>query len=115
MEEVNETALTELVDETVGIQESTFDYSDVTPEEESELKSFKLEKNVIDHAIIVIKGRHLKRAQEIYSKNGIGKFQKWVEEEYKMSFSMAHNYKRAYEVLENNNLLDETSNGWMNE
>ena len=105
MENINETALTELVDETVGLQESTFDYSDVSEEEKSELQNMKLEKNVVTHTVIVITGRHLKRAQEIYSKNGTGKYKKWVEEEYGMNFSTAKRYLQAYNVLLQNNLL----------
>lgn len=64
--EANEMSLTELVNET--LQETTFDYSDVTPEDKDTLVRIKLRKGVIIHATIVEIGGDLKVAQAIYAK-----------------------------------------------
>ena len=100
VEEENEMALTNLVNET--LQETTFDYSDVTPEDKDTLVRIKLRKGVIIHNTIVEIGGDLKEAQAIYSHNGSGKFMRWVEEEYGMSFTTADRYMRAYDVLVQN-------------
>ena len=104
MEETNETALTELVDETVGLQESNFDYSDVSEEEKIILQGFKRKKGIRTYAFIIETGSDLKEAQSIYSKYGNGKFTKWVEEEYGMGVRMAEKYIEVYNSLSKNEL-----------
>lgn len=99
-EETNEMSLTELINET--LQKTTFDYGDVTPEDRDTLVRIKLRKGVIIHNTIVEIGGDLKVAQKIYSKKGNGKFTKWVEEEYGMSYVMAKKYISAYDVLVQN-------------
>lgn len=99
MKEINENALIENITE--EIQESKFDYSDVTEEEKEKLLEIKMRKGVIIQGFIITIGKDLLEAQKIYSKNGNGKFSKWVEEEYGIARTSAFNYIKAYEVWNN--------------
>lgn len=97
--EINENALIEHITE--EIEENDFDYSDVTDEEKEKLLEIKMRKGIIVQGFINAVGKDLSEAQKIYSKNGNGKFSKWVEEEYGISRTTAFNYLKAYEVWNN--------------
>lgn len=99
LEEIDENALIEHITE--DVEESNFDYSDVTEEEKEKLLEIKMRKGAIIHCLIQTVGKDLSEAQKIYSKNGSGKFAKWVEEEYGIARTTAFNYIKAYEVWNN--------------
>ena len=80
VEKIDEKALIEHITEEV--EESNFDYSDVTDEERERLLEIKMRKGTIIYSFLLTVGKDLSEAQKIYSKNGNGKFSKWVEEEY---------------------------------
>ncbi len=98
MDNVNDMALTKLVEETIEIG-SSFDYSDVSQDDEKKLIKIKLRKRLIVEWTILEIGGDLVDAQDIYSHYGNGKFKAWVEEEYDMRFSTARKYIQAYKVL----------------
>ena len=98
-QEINENALIEYISE--EIEESKFDYSDVTEEEKEKLLEIRMRKGAIIQDFIITIGKDLSEAQKIYSKNGSGKFTKWIEQEYGIKRTTAFNYIKAYEVLSN--------------
>lgn len=99
VEKIDEKALIEHITEEV--EESNFDYSDVTDEERERLLEIKMRKGTIIYSFLLTVGKDLSEAQKIYSKNGNGKFSKWVEEEYGIARTTAFNYIKAYEVWNN--------------